>query len=97
MSWRPAPPAGFHVWAVETIYEALELLTGVPVGQRDKAGLGQYPDGTLLATAVNKARAYWEMAARQSGPVVAATSSHVTTADSEEQEGSEGGEEEDDG
>lgn len=85
----------FHVWAVETIYEALELLSGQPAGRRDDAAGGTYPHGTLLATAVKKARAYWEMAARQSGPVVAATR-HPGTGDAEVQDET-GGDEEDEG
>jgi predicted ATP-dependent protease len=47
----------FHVYAVETVQEALEVLTGVPAGQRDETGV--YPAGTLLALAVDKAREYW--------------------------------------
>jgi predicted ATP-dependent protease len=37
----------FHVWAVETVDEALELLSGLPVGDRD--GDGGYPEGTANA------------------------------------------------
>jgi len=37
----------FHVWAVETIQEGIELLTGVPAGdERDEDG--QYPEGTIF-------------------------------------------------
>ncbi len=35
----------FHVWAVSTIDEGIELLTGHPAGQRDLDG--QYPAGTV--------------------------------------------------
>jgi len=35
----------FHVWAVRTIDEGIELLTGHPAGQRDLEG--QYPAGTV--------------------------------------------------
>ncbi len=35
----------FHVWAVRTVDEALELLTGMPAGQRGPDG--RYPEGTL--------------------------------------------------
>jgi len=35
----------FHVWAVETADEALELLTGMPAGERGPDGL--YPEGTV--------------------------------------------------
>jgi len=47
----------FHVYAVETVKEALEVLTGMPAGERGEDGL--YPEGTLLALAVDKAREYW--------------------------------------
>jgi ATP-dependent Lon protease len=46
----------FHVYAVETIYEAIEIMTGVAAGQyRD----GAYEEGSVLAVAVEKAREYW--------------------------------------
>ncbi|MGE0117514.1 MAG: Lon protease family protein [Dongiaceae bacterium] len=35
----------FHVYAVRTIDEGIELLTGVPAGQRD--GAGKFPDGSV--------------------------------------------------
>ncbi len=47
----------FHVYAVGTVHEALEVLTGVPAGRRDANEV--YPEGTLLAQAVDKAREYW--------------------------------------
>ena len=37
----------FHVWAVATIAEGIELLTGVPAGQRHFDG--QFPEGSLNA------------------------------------------------
>lgn len=36
----------FHVYAVSHVAEGLELLTGVPAGQRDQAG--RYPEGTVF-------------------------------------------------
>ena len=51
----------FHVYAVETIQQALELLTGQPAGHRDPQG--QYPEHTLLRLAMDRARDYWRMAA----------------------------------
>ena len=36
----------FHVWAIGTIEEGIELLTGVVAGERESDG--QYPDGTLF-------------------------------------------------
>lgn len=50
----------FSIFAVDTIHQALEVFTGVPVGAPD--GDGEYPEGTLLATAVERAGAYWRMA-----------------------------------
>ncbi len=35
----------FRVWAVETIDEGIELLTGVPAGRRDETG--RFPEGTV--------------------------------------------------
>ncbi|GAB4298632.1 MAG: ATP-binding protein [Desulfuromonadia bacterium] len=35
----------FHLWSVETIEQGIELLTGMPAGERDDSG--QYPEGTL--------------------------------------------------
>lgn len=35
----------FHIYAVNTIDEGIEILTGVPAGARGKAG--RYPDGTI--------------------------------------------------
>jgi hypothetical protein len=51
----------FHVYAVETIHQALELLTGRPAGYRDPQG--HYPEHTLLRLAMDRARDYWRMAA----------------------------------
>jgi len=47
----------FHVYAVQTVHEALELLTGMPTGSPDATG--RYPAGSLLALAVRRAREYW--------------------------------------
>ncbi|MHC4948247.1 MAG: Lon protease family protein [Planctomycetota bacterium] len=60
----------FQVYAVENVHQALEILTDVPAGRRD--GDGQYPPGTVLARAVDKADAFWERAAaatRGPGPI----------------------------
>jgi ATP-dependent Lon protease len=46
----------FCVYAVGTIGEALELMTGVPAGEYGAEG---YPAGTLLGMAVEKAGEYW--------------------------------------
>jgi ATP-dependent Lon protease len=50
----------FHVYAVRSIHEALEVFTAVPAGRRD--GAGQYPAGTLLSLAMQRAKLFWEQA-----------------------------------
>jgi len=50
----------FHVYAVDTIQEALEVFTGVEVGERDDEG--EYPDDTLLRKAVDRAYEFWALA-----------------------------------
>jgi predicted ATP-dependent protease len=35
----------FHVYPVETVDEGIEILTGVPAGERDEEG--NYPEGTI--------------------------------------------------
>jgi lon-related putative ATP-dependent protease len=37
----------FHIWAVHTVDEGIELLTGEPAGQRDESG--RFPDGAVHA------------------------------------------------
>jgi predicted ATP-dependent protease len=46
----------FHVFAVDTVAEALEVLTGIAAGEYGEDG---YPRGTLLRLAVDQARDYW--------------------------------------
>jgi ATP-dependent Lon protease len=48
----------FAVYAVERVEEALELFTGLPAGALDAAG--EYPEGSLLAIARQKAFEYWQ-------------------------------------
>jgi len=48
----------FAIYAVSTVREALEVLTGMPAGE---AGAdGRYPEGSLLMLAQQKAREYWK-------------------------------------
>ena len=55
----------FHVYAVETIHQALEILTGRPCG---KLGRGnKYPKGSLLAQAAEKAFEYWQIVSPNNG------------------------------
>jgi len=56
---------GFHVYAVDTVQEALEVLTGRPAGYRSPGG--QYPEGSLLRIAVDRARDFWLRASRGEG------------------------------
>jgi predicted ATP-dependent protease len=46
----------FHVWPVETVDEAVELLTGVPAGERDADG--RYPDGSVNRRADDRLAAF---------------------------------------
>ncbi|MGB2984311.1 MAG: ATP-binding protein, partial [Phycisphaerae bacterium] len=53
----------FRIFAVQTIHEALEVLTGMPAGKHGADG--RYPENTLLALAVERARDYWRKAAER--------------------------------
>ncbi len=53
----------FHIYAVDTIHEALALFMGHEVGRLGDDGT--YPEGTLLRRAVDKARDYWAMAIKR--------------------------------
>ncbi len=55
----------FAVYTVDTIQDALAILTGREVGVRREDGT--YPEGSLLRLAVDRARAYWEMAISRHG------------------------------
>ena len=46
----------FHVYAVSTIDEGIELLTGVPAGKKDKNG--KFPAGTINYLAYEKLKKY---------------------------------------
>ncbi len=54
---KAAEEGRFHVYAVDTIYEAIELFTGTPTSQ---ATHGQYASESLLGIAVDRAREFWE-------------------------------------
>jgi ATP-dependent Lon protease len=49
----------FFVYAVETIHEALALMTGHVVGELDEEG--NYPEDSLLGKAVEKAHQFWRL------------------------------------
>ena len=43
---REAVESGkFHIYAVESVDDGIEILTGIPAGQRDKDGL--FPEGSI--------------------------------------------------
>ena len=46
----------FHIYAVSTIEEGIEVLTGVPAGKRDKTG--NFPAGTINYLAYEKLKKY---------------------------------------
>ncbi|MEO0101819.1 MAG: AAA family ATPase [candidate division WOR-3 bacterium] len=46
----------FHIYAVKTIDEAIEILTGVPAGEKDEKG--NYPEGTVNYLVAKKLREY---------------------------------------
>jgi predicted ATP-dependent protease len=50
----------FHVWAVETVDQAAELLTGVPAGEQGADG--RYPEGTLNRRVDDRLAAFAERA-----------------------------------
>jgi hypothetical protein len=75
----------FTVYGVTTIQEALSLHTGKEPGERQDDG--SYPEGTLLALAVEQAGVYWPKVAAAAGGLVG-------DADEESTEGGEEAEEE---
>ena len=50
----------FHIYAVDTVHEALTLLAGKPAGERGSTG--KYPAGSVLCKAVARAKDYWRKA-----------------------------------
>jgi len=54
----------FHIYAVSTIEQGIELLTGLPAGEEDAEG--NYPEGTLYAAVRAKLDAYAERQRKQS-------------------------------
>ena len=49
----------FHIYAISTIEEGIELLTGVPAGKRDSNG--RFPAGTINYLAYEKLKKYAEV------------------------------------
>ncbi|MCM2358236.1 MAG: AAA family ATPase [Geobacteraceae bacterium] len=56
----------FHIWSVETIDQGIEILTGVPAGER--LAEGAYPEGTINWLVDKKLREMVERMKRFSGP-----------------------------
>jgi predicted ATP-dependent protease len=50
----------FHVYGVSTIQEALELFTGVPIGERQADD--EFPEGSVMQRAVQRAFEFWALA-----------------------------------
>ena len=46
----------FHIYAIETVDQGIEILTGVPAGKRDKTG--KFPAGTINYLAYEKLKKY---------------------------------------
>ena len=46
----------FHIYAISTIDEGIELLTGVPAGSKDENG--NFPAGTINYLVYNKLKKY---------------------------------------
>ena len=46
----------FHIYAIKTIDQGIEILTGVPAGKKDK--LGKFPAGTINYLANEKLEKY---------------------------------------
>ena len=46
----------FNIYAVDNIFDALELMTGVPAGRLED---GTYPEGALLHKAMHRATEFW--------------------------------------
>ena len=48
----------FHIYSVERIQDALQILTGIPTGELDENG--DYPEDSLLALAKRRALEFWK-------------------------------------
>jgi hypothetical protein len=74
----------FHVYAVATVQEALEVLTGRPAGVRDADG--DYPEGSLLQLAVDKAREFWRRSLLNPNALAAQLEEEEEEAEQEQEE-----------
>lgn len=55
----------FHIWAIRSIDDGIEILTGLPAGERGADG--HYPEGTIHRRAEDKLHRYSELAKRGDG------------------------------
>ena len=53
----------FHIYAISTIDEGIEVLTGVPAGKKDKNG--KFPSGTVNYLAYEKLKKYAEVNSKE--------------------------------
>ncbi|MDG2469905.1 MAG: hypothetical protein P8M80_11540, partial [Pirellulaceae bacterium] len=70
----------FHIYAVDTIHQAMELMTGVAAGEYFE---GRYPAGSLLAMAVQKAHEYWRLTLSSPNQMTRIAGESEGTADAE--------------
>jgi predicted ATP-dependent protease len=49
----------FHIYAIDTVEEGMQLLTGAPAGELD--GLGQYPPSTVYGAVQARLRLFYEV------------------------------------
>jgi predicted ATP-dependent protease len=64
----------FHIWAIDTIEEGIELLTGVAAGEPDADG--KYPEGTVFGRVNARLEAFAEEL-RQRPEAAATTTTHL--------------------
>jgi len=67
----------FHVWAVHTVDEGIEILTGVPAGERGPDG--QYPEGTVHRLVEDRLRRYADEVRAFAAPDGAAGAAQVAS------------------
>ena len=56
----------FHIWAVETVEQGIQILTGMPAGRPDSEG--RYPAGTLYQRVQQTLAAFTDRDAGAAGP-----------------------------
>jgi len=56
----------FHIWSVETIDQGIEILTGIPAGEKQPDGA--YPEGTINRMVDARLREMLESMKKFSGP-----------------------------